>query len=657
MKRRVLAVCVGLLFMAWPATFAQRADTSKQVEWLYYGSDQGGTKYSALADIGPNNIQQLKPAWQWTHFDVPLEQYGTTPGQFEAVPLMLDGVLYVTTPYNNIAALDAESGKELWRFDGEGYKLGQLLSASGWKLRGTAFWRDGGKLRIFLNSRHRLFKLDAATGKPLPEFGNGGWVSLTDGLSRMGDPAHYTQSSPPVIYKDLVIMGSQIPDRVQIANPVGQVQAFNARTGKRAWVYSVIPQSSKDAGAETWENESWSRTGHGNVWAPMALDEARGLLYLPTTTPGSDYYGGNRPGANLFAESLVCLDANTGKMKWYFQTVHHGLWDWDIPAQPNLVTITVDGRRIDAVAQVTKRGDTFVFDRVTGRPVWPIVERQVDTTSDVPGEKVFPTQPFPTKPPAFVPQGVELADANNLTPEIKALAEAEIKAYRFGPIFTPPSLNGSYQRPTTSGGANWGGASFDPETGFLYVRANNGTSINRVGKNDGTDPLVDVDYAYTFGRAGRGGGGAGRGAGRGAAPTGLRGLPVISPPYAFVVAIDLNTGEIAWKSPLGEGPASIRNHPLLRGVTLPDRLGNNNNHGGTLVTKSGLVFAAAGDSYLYAFDKKTGKELWRGKLPFPQGANPMTYRTKSGRQFVVLSTGTGADNALVAFAADSGSAN
>ena len=644
-KRMLVAGAAALVLLSLTIANAQRSEAGRQVEWPYYGGDQGGAKYSTLTDVGPDNIQRLQLAWQWKHFDEPLEQYGTTPGQFEAVPLMLDGVLYVTTPYNNIAALDAETGRELWRFDGEAYKLGQLLSASGWKLRGTAFWRDGNKLRIFLNSRHRLFKLDAQTGKPVSGFGKEGWVSLTDGLPRMGDVKHYTQSSPPVIYKDLVILGSQIPDRVQIADPVGQVQAINARTGKRAWVFSVVPQSSKDPGAETWDNESWRATGHGNVWAPMALDEARGLLYLPTTTPGSDFYGGKRPGANLFAESLVCLDANTGKMKWHFQTIHHGLWDWDIPAQPNLVTITVDGKSIDAVAQVTKRGDTFVFDRVTGKPVWPIVERPVDTTSDVPGEKVFPTQPFPTRPPAFVPQGVTLEDANNLTPEIKALAEAQIKEYRYGPIFTPPSLKGTWQRPTTSGGANWGGAAFDPETGYLYVRANNGTSTSRVGKNDGTDPLVDVDYSYTFGRAA----GEGGGRGRGAAPAGLRGLPVVSPPYAMVVAIDLNKGEIAWKSPLGEGPASIRNNPLLRGVALPDRLGNANNHGGSLVTKGGLVFVAAGDSYLYAFDKKTGREIWRGKLPFLQGANPMTYRTRSGKQFVVLSTGTGADNALVAF--------
>jgi quinoprotein glucose dehydrogenase len=623
---------------------AAAAGASRQVEWQYYGGDPGGSKYSALIDVTSDNVQRLQIAWQWKHFDEPLEQYGTTPGQFEAVPLMLDGVLYVTTPYNNIAALDAETGQELWRFDGEGYRLGQLLSASGWKMRGTAFWRDRDRTFIFLNSRHRLFKLDARTGKPASDFGADGWVSIPEGLPRVSDIKHYTQSSPPVVYNDLVILGSQIPDRVQIADPVGQVQAFHARTGKRVWVFSVVPQSSSDPGAESWEKESFRRTGHGNVWAPMALDEARGLLYLPTSTPGSDYYGGNRPGANLFAESLVCLDANTGRIKWHFQTVHHGLWDWDIPAQPNLVTITVDGRRIDAVAQVTKRGDTFVFDRVSGRPIWPIVERPVETTSDVPGEKASPTQPFPTRPPAFVPQGLVPADANNLTPEIKALAEEQIKMLRNGPIFTPPSLGGTWQRPAASGGANWGGAAFDPESGFLYVRANNSTSISRVGKNDGTDPLVDVDYAYTFGRAGRGN------AGSAGAASSLRGLPVISPPYAVVAAIDLNKGEIAWRSALGEGPASIRNNPLLKGVTLPDRLGNANNHGGPLVTRSGLVFVAAGDSYLYAFDKRAGQEIWRGRLPFPQGANPMSYRTRSGKQFIVLSTGTGADNALVAFA-------
>jgi outer membrane protein assembly factor BamB len=302
---------------------------SAEADWLYYGGDPGGTKYSPLADINIGNVQRLQIAWQWKHWDTP-----PAPGFFESTPLMIDGTLYVTTPYNNVAAVDADTGQERWRFDGKAEELGPLLSASGWKTARHGVLARRGRLRMFLNSRHRLFSIDAQTGKPVPSFGNSGAVSLSEGLPRISDITHATQSSPPVIYRNLVIVGSQVPDRVQLPDPVGYVQAFDTRTGKRVWTFSVIPQSSKDPGAETWENESWRRNGHGNVWAPMALDEARGLLYLPTSTPSSDYYGGGRPGANLFAESLVCLDAATGKMKWYFQTVHHGLWDYDNPAQP-----------------------------------------------------------------------------------------------------------------------------------------------------------------------------------------------------------------------------------------------------------------------------------------------------------------------------------
>ena len=622
-------VAVGLLSIV-------RAQ-SPQVEWTHYANDAGGSRYSPLTDVDAAKLSRLQVAWQWKHWETPLKEYGTTPGQFESTPLMVDGTLYVTTPYNSLAALDAETGQEKWRFDGHAYVLGQFLSGSGWKLRGSAPWRDGGQLRIFLNSRHRLVQLDAATGKPVASFGNNGAVSLTDGLPRIGDITHVSQSSPPVIYRDLVIVGSQVPDRVQLPDPMGYVQAFNARTGQRVWAFSTIPQSATDPGAETWENESWRRNGHANVWAPMALDEQRGLLYLPTSTPTSDYYGGNRPGANLFAESLVCLDAATGKVKWHFQTVHHGLWDWDIPTQPNLVTITVDGKRIDAVAQVTKRGDTFVFDRVTGTPVWPIVERPVPTETDVPGEKPYPTQPFPTKPRAFVDQGVTLEDANNLTPEIRKLAQDQMQKFRIGPMFTPPSLRGTLQRPSQGGGANWGGAAFDPETGYLIVRANNAIGVNAVGKNNGSDPLVQVDYSHVF-------------ADRSTANL-PGGLPLVSPPYAVLVAIDLNRGEIAWKVPLGDNP-TVRNHPLLKGVALPERLGSSGNLGGAMVTRSGLIFIGGGDGYFYAYETKTGKEVWRAKIPYNNTANPMTYRTKSGKQFIVMATGASDQNALLAFSVD-----
>jgi quinoprotein glucose dehydrogenase len=639
-------ICSGSLVIA-----QQR--TAPQVEWLYYGGDQAGTKASPLADINAGNVQRLRIAWQWSHGDKPMPEMtskdgvtaaGTIPMGFQNTPLMADGVLYITTPYNNAAAVDAETGRELWRRDNEAYRLGPI-PASGYKHRGGAFWKDGNNLRVFVNTRNRLFSLDAKTGKPVAAFGDNGSISLTDQYPHPIDERHVNQGSPPVVYKDLIIVGSSISDRYQHTNPIngavdtpGIVQAFNAHTGRRVWMFSVIPQSARDAGAETWENESWKTTGHANVWGVMTLDEPRGLLYLPTSTPSSDYYGGRRPGAGLFAESIVCLDANTGIRKWHFQAVHHGLWDYDFTAPPNLVTITVEGKRIDAVAITSKQGFTYVFDRVTGEPVWPIVERPVATDTDVPGEKVYPTQPFPTKPPAFSPQGVSLEDANDLTPQIKALAQAEMSKYRLGPLYTPNGLKGTLQRPTQSGGANWGGAAFDAETGYLFVRADTTSQLNRLGKNDGSKTFLDVDYSNEMAPP--------------RSPSALGPIPLTKPPFATLTAIDLNHGTLAWQIPLGEGSATVRNHPLLQGVKLPDRLGSTTGKGGPLVTASGLIFISGGDSYLYAFDKKTGKEVWRGAIPYSTAGDPMTYRTKAGRQYIVIATGVADENALVAFTLD-----
>jgi quinoprotein glucose dehydrogenase len=605
------------------------------IEWAHTGSEPSQTKYSPAADITPSNVSLLELAWQWRPNEQPLPDK-TQPGNFQATPLMIDDVLYLSTSFNRVVALNAETGAQLWAFDPKAYLDGPGINLY-YQHRGVAFWREGNESRIFMNSHDRLFSVDAKTGQLVTSFGQNGYAMLRDGLRNHANKIEMRQSSPPVIYRNLVIVGSSIPDRLQYkGDPPGAVQAFDVRTGNRVWVFYTVPQPG-EFGNETWEKDSWAVTGHANVWGPMTLDNARGLLYVPTSTPSVDYYGGRRPGANLFAETLLCLDAATGERKWHFQAVHHGLWDYDFPAAPNLVTIAIDGRRIDAVAAVSKQGFTYVFDRVTGQPVWPIEERPVDTTTDVPGETPWPTQPFPTRPPAFTPQGVTLEDANDLTPEIKALALEHMKKFRLGPIFTPPSLRGTLMRPSNTGGANWGGATFDPETGLLYVRTSNYVYINQVCKNDGSDSRIDAEYRnYCTGLA--------------ETPESPLGpIPVTKPPYAELVAIDLNKGEIAWRVPFGEGSEALRTHPLLKGLALPARLGTPGN-AGSIVTKGGLVFVGSGERYLYAFDKVTGREVSRVPTPFQVSATPMTYKTRSGRQFVVVATGAGPDAALVGFA-------
>ncbi|HEX4935330.1 MAG TPA: PQQ-binding-like beta-propeller repeat protein, partial [Gemmatimonadaceae bacterium] len=384
------------------------------VEWPTYGGDAGGMKYSPLADIHRGNVARLKPAWQWKTGDPanPPADSGrpARPGNFQATPLMINDTLYLPTPLNQVVALDANDGRELWRFDPGAYRAGQPSNGTGLVHRGVAQWSDGRERRIFLNSRWRLIALDAATGRPIASFGRNGEIDLTAQLDRPVNRRHYTNTSPPVVWGDLVILGNGVGDRLAyMGDPPGDVQAFDVRTGKRVWTFRTVPVAG-EFGNETWHDDSWKFTGHTNVWAPFTVDSARGLVFLPVGTPSNDWYGGRRKGANLFGEALVALDARTGTRVWHSQLVHHGLWDYDPASAPNLVTITVDGKRIDAVVQLTKQGWAFVFDRVSGKPIWPIEERSVGR-SDVPGEASWPTQPFPTKPPAFESQGVTLDDA------------------------------------------------------------------------------------------------------------------------------------------------------------------------------------------------------------------------------------------------------
>jgi quinoprotein glucose dehydrogenase len=629
---------------AWPlslvllATLVAQPSTQAGAEggWRVYGGDQGASRYSPLAEINRGNVTSLAVAWTWRPGETALTEYGTEPGTFQNTPLMIDDVLYVSTPYNRVVALNPSTGAEIWRYDPEPFKDGQPPNGTGFVHRGVTAWRDdAGALRIFVASRYRLICLDARTGKPVATFGREGIVNLSEGLSWEINPRHYTNTSPPVVYKNLVIVGNGVGDRLVYRNdPPGDVRAFDANTGRLVWTFRPIPRPG-EFGNETWGGDSWKFTGHTNVWAPMSLDESRGLLYLPVSTPSNDYYGVRRPGANLFAESLVCLDAATGQRKWHFQIVHHGLWDYDLPAAPMLITLNVGDRRVDAVVQLTKQGFAFAFDRVTGEPIWPIEERPVPP-SDVPGEAAWSTQPFPLKPPPFAEQGVSLEDAFDLTPQLKSAAQAELKKYRLGPLYTPPSFQGTVMRPGVIGGANWGGGAFDPNTGLLYVKSSSNTPAilrlmepDRSPKNPRRDE-VDADYINR------------------APPTSFaNGLPLLKPPYGHLTAIDMNRGEIAWRVVVGDTPF-LREHPALKDVALPKRLGASGAPG-AIVTAGGLVFVGGGDVGFNAFDALTGHELWRHALEVRTTATPMTYRS-DGRQFVVVATGAGENAELIAFA-------
>ena len=655
--RSVLAA--ALLVLALPplgagpraarVAFSQPA-AAPSAEWTHYGGNAGSQKYSPLDQITRDNVGRLAVAWRWTSPDnaVVAANALTRPGMYHDTPLMVKGVLYTVTSLGQVAAIDPATGRAKWVFDPGSWKTGRPGNL-GFVHRGIAYWSDGRTERLLLGTGDAyLLSIDAATGRLDPSFGENGRVDLMNGVAHATRAANYAVSAAPIVCKGVVVVGSSIHDGPTHKEwPRGDVSGFDVRTGRRLWTMRSIPQEG-EFGGDSWDGDAATYTGSTNVWTNMSADEELGLVYLPFGTPTNDFYGGHRPGANLFAESLVAVDARTGRRAWHFQMVHHGVWDYDLPAAPTLVDVRVDGRAIKAIAQVTKQGFTYVFDRENGRPVWPIEERAVPQSS-VPGERTSRTQPFPTKPPAFERQG--LADDNliDFTPEMRKQAIEMVSKFDRGPLFTPPSERGAAVLPGWVGGANWGGAAVDPETATLYVPSISLPSVLQLVK-------PDPQKSNLLFRRG----------GTTLLPT-LDGLPLVKPPYSRVTAIDLNGGDIRWTSALGNGP---REHARLTHLNLPP-LGWGR-RGAPLVTKT-LLFVAEGQfglgateavplgdeplspvvtpdpPQLMAFDKATGALLWRHSPSARPLASPMTYR-HGGVQYIVVANGLGPAAELVAYA-------
>ena len=646
LKTRHRFVAALAVFLIAPGVLGQPG--AVDVEWRHHYADHNSSKYKPLSQVDAENFPRLEVAWRWESADLRIEANSPYKRQvFRSTPLMIGGRVYVPTELSQVAALDAGTGEELWVYDPKSYEKGKPAQGN-YYTRGLEYWTDGDKERIFIATiGKQLVSIDVASGRPDPDFGENGIVDLSRDLGRDGVVLrNISHAQPVIVVRDTIVVGSRIWDfPLRNDNPPGHVRAYDVRTGEFRWRFHTIPQEGEEF-VDTWEKDSWRKAGNTNVWAAMSADDELGYVYFATSTPTNDYYAGHRPGDNVYAESIVCVEAATGKRVWHFQTVHHGIWDYDIASAPILVDVVTGGRLVKAIAQVSKTAFTYVFDRATGEPLWPIEERPV-APSTVPGEKLASTQPFPTKPPAFDRQGITEDDLIDFTPELRREALEIAEQFVLGPIFTPSIVAGEGGKlatiivPGAGGGASHPGASVDPDTGILYVQSMTWPTALALTKPD----PARSDWRYIQ---------------DGIPVRGPQGLPLVKPPYRRITAIDLKTGEHAWQAPLGLGPT---NHPAIKHLDLGPlggRSGSVVEEGGLLVTETLLVtFAANLDDRgergptgctLLAYDKFTGEVLAEIEVERSLHGSPMTY-LHQGRQYILVTGGGVTEKAeLVAFA-------